>query len=119
MNYFKADLLLSTEQLWLNPQGEYEGVDPDTYQDCGVIETITAETLVDLKAKIQKRLTNLDKFELVDDEDDMAHFEWQCDGEHDYRTPSKDQIPFIESWSLYIYRVNEDRLGAAMLKAVV
>lgn len=116
--YFKAVLLLSTEQLWLNPKTKtYGGFDPDTYQDCGVIETMTATSLKDLKAKLESRLSRLDLFEVVTDSDTETHLEWQCDGEHDYRSDPKERIPFIETWSVYITRVNEERLSVQLLKA--
>lgn len=116
--YFKADLILSTENLWLNPQGEYEGCDPGTYQDHGVIESYTAPTLQELKLKIERRLNNLTRFEVVDDGENQAHLEYQCDGEHDYRTPKEDRIPFIETWSIYITRIESERLGTEFLNLI-
>lgn len=48
--YFKAYITISTENLWKNPEtNEYEGCDPDSYQDHGIIREIQASTLEELR----------------------------------------------------------------------
>lgn len=53
--YYKAYISLATEQM------DDEGCIPETYQDFGVVETIQAPTLQELKEKISKQFFNLEK----------------------------------------------------------
>lgn len=106
--YYKASICLSTENLWLNPEtNAYEGCDPDTYTDHGQIKELTAPTLNGLRTRIEKEY-----FKLLRPIGACVHIfenriEIQCEGEHDYRVPKEDQIPFIETTSIYITQVKE------------
>lgn len=109
--YYKASITVSTENLWLNPKtNEYEGCDPDTFQDCGVVREITASTLVELKQKIEREYFNLEKPVGADVQIFDGRIEIQYEGEHDYRTPKAERIPFIETTSIYISKVNEESI---------
>lgn len=111
--YFKAYISMSTENLWKNDLGEYEGCDPDTYQDHGIIAELQAPTLLELKAKIEKSYFNLDKPIGADVQIFDGRIEIQYQGEHDYRTPKSEQIPFIETVSIVISSVDETYLDLA------
>lgn len=118
--YFKAELYLATESMEFDSKEQaYIGYDPDTYQEQGLIEKITAPTLIELKKKIENRLSFIKNMELVEEDDNTAHFEYQCEGEHDYRTPKEERIPFQELWSLYVSEVEETCLGAKLLKEII
>jgi len=109
--YFKATVAISTENLWKNPEtNEYEGCDPDSYQDHGIIRELTDSTLEGLKKKIEKEFFNLEKpigaaVQIYD-----GSIEIQYQGEHDYRTPKSEQIPFIETARIVISKVDETYL---------
>lgn len=112
--YFKAYISVATEKLWMNPEtGSYEGCDPDTYQDQGVVRSITAPTLAELKAKIEREYFNLEKPIGADVQIFDGRIEIQYQGEHDYRTPKAEQIPFIETTSIVISKVDETYLDLA------
>lgn len=109
--YFKAYISVATENLWKNPKtNEYEGCDPDTYQDHGIIRELTAPTLAELKTKIEHEYFNLEKPIGADVQIFDGRIEIQYQGEHDYRTPKAEQIPFIETTSIYISRVTETHI---------
>ena len=111
---FKAYISVSTEQLWKNPKtNEYEGCDTDSYQDLGIIRELTATTLEDLKNKIQKEYFNLEKPVGADVQIFDGRIEIQYQGEHDYRTPKAEQIPFIETTSIVISKIDETYLDLA------
>lgn len=106
--YFKASISISTENFWLNPEtGDYEGCDPDTYQEHGIIRELTAPTLKELKVKIEREYFSLDKPIGADVQIFDGRIEIQYEGEHDYRMPREDRIPFIETVSVYISKVEE------------
>ncbi len=112
--YFKAYISVSTEQLWENPKtNEYEGCDPDSYQDLGIVRELTATTLEDLKNKIQKEYFDLEKPVGADVQIFDGRIEIQYQGEHDYRTPKAEQIPFIETTSIVISKIDEIYLDLA------
>lgn len=112
--YFKAYISVSTEQLWKNPKtNKYEGCDPDSYQDLGIIRELTATTLEDLKNKIQKEYFDLEKPVGADVQIFDGRIEIQYQGEHDYRTPKAEQIPFIETTSIVISKIDETYLDLA------
>jgi len=112
--YFKAYLSLTTEQLWLNPEtNAYEGCDPDTFQDHGTIRELTAPTLQALKNKIEKEYFDLEKPIGADVQIFDGAIEIQYQGEHDYRTPKAEQIPFIETVRITISQVEETYLDLA------
>jgi hypothetical protein len=99
---------MATEDLWFNPEtGHYEGCDPDTYQNHGVIRELTAPTLEELKSKIEREYFSLDKPLGADVQIFDGRLEIQYQGEHDYRTPKEEQIPFIETVSIFISKVEE------------
>lgn len=109
--YFKASISVSTENLWLNPEtGTYEGSDPDTYQDHGITRELTAPTLKELKSKIECEYFSLDKPIGADVQIFDGRIEIQYSGEHDYRTPKEEQIPFIETVYIYISKVEETEI---------
>ncbi len=112
--YFKAYVSISTESLWMNPETKaYEGCDPDTYQDLGVVREIKDSTLEGLKAKISKEFFNLENPIGADVQIFDGAIEIQYQGEHDYRTPEADQIPFIETARITISKVEETYLDLA------
>lgn len=109
--YFKAYISVATENLWKNPEtNEYEGCDPDTYQDHGIIRELTAPTLAELKTKIEHESFNLEKPIGADVQIFDGRIEIQYQGEHDYRTPKDEQIPFIETMSIAISKIDETYL---------
>jgi hypothetical protein len=109
--YFKAYIAISTEQLWLNTEtNAYEGTDPDTYQDHGVIETLRATTLDDLKNKISRQFFDLDKPIGADVQIFENRIEMSYQGENDYRLPKKEQIPFIENLTIIIVKIEETEI---------
>lgn len=106
--YFKASISISTVNLWFNPEtGAYEGCDPDTYQYYGIARELTAPTLKELKVKIEREYFSLDKPIGADVQIFDGRIEIQYEGEYDYRTPKEDRIPFIETASVYISKVEE------------
>lgn len=112
--YFKAYVALSTENLWLNPEtNEYEGCDPDTFQDHGIVFTFQDSTLEGLKKQIEKHFFNLDKPIGADVQIFDGAIEIQYQGEHDYRTPKAEQIPFIETARIVISKIDEAYLDLA------
>ena len=112
--YYMAYISKSIENLWKNPEtGEYEGCDPDTYQDFGIVETIQAVDLANLKGKIEERYFNLENPIGADVQIFDGRIEIQYQGEHDYRTPKKDQIPFIETVSIVISKIDETYIDIA------
>lgn len=112
--YFKAYIAISTENLWKNPKtNEYEGCDPDSFQDHGIIREIQASTLEELKNKVEKEFFNLEKPIGADVQIFDGAIEIQYQGEHDYRTPKAEQIPFIETARIVISKVDETYLDLA------
>lgn len=112
--YFEAVVALSTENLWKNPEtGEYEGCDPDSYQDHGVVLTLQDPTLEGLKKKIEQHYFDLEKPVGADVQIFDGALEIQYQGEHDYRTPKDEQIPFIETARIVILKVEEEYLDLA------
>jgi len=106
MNYFKAEITLLTENLWLDKKsGQYEGCDPDTYQDLGVVYTFTG-TLEKIKDQICKTITKLESWEFNEVNTTLI---WSCEGEHDYRTPTSERVPFLENYTLYLTEVKETK----------
>lgn len=62
MNHYQAEVFLSTEKLWKNPEtGAFEGTDPDTHEEHGIVEIVKAPTLGLLKAKLQNRFFDFEK----------------------------------------------------------
>lgn len=109
--YFKAMLAISTQQLELNPKtGKYEGSNPDTHEDHGVFETVTATTLEELVAKLKKR------YDLKDAELFEGVIQLSYMGEHDHRTPKEERVPFIEDLSIHFSRVEETPVTDVELK---
>lgn len=112
--YYKAYISLATESLWLNPKTkEYEGCDPDTYQDHGIVRELTAPSLEELKKKIEKEYFSLDNPIGADVQIFDGRIEISSQGEHDYRTPEAEQIPFIENFSIVISKIDETYLDLA------
>lgn len=108
--YYKAVVTLSTEQLyWDEAEQAYIGCDPDTYQDHGIVDTITAPTIERLKEDLHRR------YDLRDAEVFEGRLEMQFAGEHDYRIPVKERIPFIESFSVHITQVVETEVDASLM----
>lgn len=109
--YFKAYIAISTENLWKNFEtGEYEGCDPDSYQDHGIVRELKDATLEGLKKKIEREFFNLEKPIGADVQIFDGVIEIQYEGEHDYRTPKAEQIPFIETARITIAKVEETNL---------
>jgi hypothetical protein len=97
---YQAVVFLMTENCWLNPETNcYEGCDPDSMIDHGIQQKITGDTLEDLTKKLHAQ------FSMKDFEVFGGHLEAQYEGEHHYNTPAKEQIPFYETYSIYIQRV--------------
>lgn len=115
MIWYKATIEMAREQLWLNKDGEYEGVDPDSYETLGVVGEIKRRSIKELKEEIEKRYFNLDKPIGADVQIFDGTIIIQYEGEHDYRTPKKDKIPFIETVRIVISKVDEKYLDIASL----
>jgi hypothetical protein len=112
--YFKAYIAISTENLWRDPEtGEYEGCDPDTFQDHGIVRELTDSTLEGLKNKIKREFFDLEKPIGADIQIFDGAIEIQYQGEHDYRTPKAEQIPFIETARIVISKIEETYLDLA------
>lgn len=111
MAYYKAYIQISTVQYLKNTEtGEFEGCDPDSYQDHGVVQTIQAPSLEELKQKISREFFNLEKPVGADVQIFDGSIEIQYEGEHDYRTPKSEQVPFIETARIVISKVEETYL---------
>jgi len=102
MTYFKASILLSTETLL-----EDGSCDPDSYQDQGVVQTVKAATIEELKAKLNKQF-DLSKFDVIETD----RLEYTCNG-----VPTSGEMPYIENWNIYVSEVNETGLAVALIKA--
>lgn len=113
--YYKAKITLSTENLWLNKKtGQYEGCDPDTFQDNGIILEYKG-TLEEIKNKLKREIAKIESWEY----DEINNcLNWSCEGEYDYRMPKEDRIPFIENYSLYLVKVEETEMNPELLKKV-
>lgn len=110
--YYKASVSMATENLWLNEKtNEYEGCDPDSFQFHGEIQSFKASTLPELKSIIEKNYFNLEKPVGADVQIYDNRIEISYQGEHDYRTPKKEQIPFIETISIVISKVIETQIN--------
>lgn len=103
MSYFKAEISISTERMELNSDGVYEGHDPDTFQDHGIVETLTATTLDELKRKIEKRYVSIKGNGCLFD----GCLELQYEGEYHYNTPPEERVPFTETARIIISEVSE------------
>lgn len=110
MSYFKASICINTEELELNSDGVYESCNPNTYQDHGVIRTFTAPTLLELKTILSKEFFNLDKPIGANVQIFENRIEIRYSGEHDYRTPKSERIPFIETASVYIEKITSEEV---------
>lgn len=110
--YYKAEISITTENLWLNPETqEYEGCDPDTFQDHGVVNTIIKSSIEELKKEIEKQFFKIkEQGQLFD-----GCLEFSYDGEHDYRTPKSEQVPFIETARIYICQVGETIIDSTLV----
>lgn len=109
--YYEAYIFISTVLLWLNPDtGDYEGCDPDSYQDHGTIDTIRAPSLAELKAAIERRYFSLDNPIGADVQIFENRIEIQYQGEHDYRTPKAERIPFIETATITIAKITTEEV---------
>ena len=115
MIWYKATIEIAREQLWLNKDGEYEGVDPDSYESLGIIDEIKRRSVKELKEEIEKKYFNLDKPIGADVQIFEGTIIIQYEGEHDYRTPKKDQIPFIETARIVISKIDEKYVDISSL----
>lgn len=95
-----------------------EGYDPDTFTDCGVIQTLTAPTFDALKVKIEKswkmHSSNSELPQVFENT-----IEWDCEGEHSYNTPKEEQIPFREIYQLHITKVEETPVDESVLEDLI
>lgn len=104
--YYKAEISVATEKLWINPKsGDYEGCDPETYQDHGTIQVITKPSLDAIKEELHRQY-GLKNAELYDGLITVSY-----DGEHDYRIPFEERVPFIETMTIAITKVEETLLN--------
>lgn len=113
MTYYKAEIFLSTETLL--DDGSY---DPNSYQDCGIIDTIKAPTLEKVFEKL-KRQYDLSKFEIVEFDDEECFLEGNFQGEHDYRTPKSEQVPFMENFQIRIFRCTDNPITKKQLRKLM
>jgi hypothetical protein len=101
MKTYKAYIRRYIENLWLNPEtGDYEGVDPDTYQDCGSLEPLTAPSKEELKEKIENLLGPIEY-------DHENRYMVSFDLEYHCSTPKEEQIPALDNYEIYIFEVTE------------
>lgn len=115
--FYKATILLSTENLYLDPKtGNYEGCDPDTFTDHGVVHSFKG-TLDEVRDQVYRQVAKIDSWELYQDDTGVgSRLEWSCEGEHDYRTPLEERIPFIENYSLYLELCTEQEVNPSLLQ---
>ena len=110
MKRFKATITLMTESMEYDEKEKaYIGYDPDSIQDHGVVNTYTAKTMKELRSKIEAE-HSLSAFEEFD-----GRLEAQFSGEHHYNTPKAEQIPFQETFTIYLSQVTELELTPADL----
>lgn len=112
--YYKAVIIYYTEQLEKNSDGEYEGCNPDTFQDHGVTHTFTG-TLEYVETQVHHQLSKLKSWEYDEVNNSLT---WSCEGEHDYRTPLSERIPFIDTYTLYLTEVVETEQDPRQLQKV-
>lgn len=113
--YYEAEIYLSVELMTQNKKGEWELGGTD-YHDHGLVETLTAPTVSKLIEKIEKRYFSLIKPIGADVQIYDGALEISYEGEHDYRTPKKEQTPFIETVRIVISKVEKEILDLAKLK---
>ena len=101
--YFKAELYLSTEKMALDG----DGLDPDSWQDIGLIGILQAPTLAELKKQIESEYFSLEKPIGADVQIFDGAIEINYEGEHHYSTPKAEQIPFFETVRIIITQVEE------------
>lgn len=101
MKTYKAEISRTVENLWLNPKtGDYEGTDPDTFQDLGHYGTITASTKAELKKKIETQ------FGPVEHDQENIYL-YSCDLEYHYNVPVDERVPALEEYTFHITEVDE------------
>lgn len=113
MKYYRAEIHSATEQMdWDSSEGAYIGYDPGTREDHGIVQTIEKDTLEALKQELHRQydLKNAEVFE--------GQIEVQFEGEHDYRIPKDEQIPFAEIITIYILEVERTYIDATELLKV-
>ena len=86
MSYFKAEVSMHT--------------DGDSFQDHGHIDTITAPTKAELKAKIERNFGTIEHY--IDN-----RYIYSCDGDYHYSIPTEERVPFTETYTFYITEVSE------------
>ena len=116
---YRAHILISTESMdYDTTEKAYIGYDPDSYQ---IVDqrTIEAKTLEELKTKLNEQYYMNNALEEPQVFDGRIEFEFE--GEHDYRTPKEEQIPFREIYSvvveqLQVTQVKDDKTLESLFK---
>lgn len=107
---YRAIISLATESMdWSEEDSAWIGYNPDTWTEHGVVETIEAKTLGELHEKLHR------KYSLKDAEAFEGRLEMQFDGEHDYRTPVEERVPFREVYTITLEQVESKDLDAEVL----
>ena len=115
-DYYKADVEISTEEYELDNDGVLSGgIIPDSYQSCGIVETLKAATLEELVKLIESKYHKVADYGTVFEN----RIELQYDYEHDYRTPAKDQVPMVEMATFYITKVTEVEVEESELEKFI
>ena len=78
MKYFKAEIHVMTE-LYVN-NDKSQGCDPDTTNDCGIVETMKADTLDKLIKDLSFNYSNIEHFE--DNRYETGYDNLERDGTH-------------------------------------
>lgn len=95
--FYKAEIYARTELFIDNDKDK--GCDPDTYRDCGCIETMTATTLEQLKKNLMGAPNHYGYEHFEDNRYDGGYEETERDGTH-----------VSVSLSAYIYKVEESEV---------
>ena len=116
----KINLCLSTERMeFEETEQAYVGYDPDTFQDFGMILEKTFPNMETALLHLSQYMEKPDHAELYLDDGSETILEWSVDGEYDYNTPVKEQIPFCENYKAYIMEVYETDAKSADVQNVL
>lgn len=105
MKSYKLDILLATEQMeYCAKERAYIGYDPDTHQDFGVVDSKTFNSKEDALSYIKQTYN----FNNPIIENGCIEDVW--DGEHDYREPLENRIPFCEKFTFILSEVETKQI---------
>ena len=103
---FRATICKSIELFEYNKlTNKYEGVDPDSYQECGFF-SIEKPNLNDLKKEITNQLGDAMQWY-----DEGECYIISCDLEYEHYIPKKERIPGIETYSIFISEIISKKIN--------